>query len=362
MNHGLSGDASYASAEGTVAHNIGHSILTGAAYEDCVGATVMQDGFDVVVTTEMIQCANEYAEYVKGLGGWQRYEQVVTLEWLIPGVWGTADAVVHAVEHSDLHVVDFKYGAGVHVKVMNNWQLLIYALAALGPDNWLDAERITMHIHQPRMGNVASWTVSIHDMPGFAQTLLKSVNAIRAAMTEPEQHLVPGGHCRWCPQRSTCKALQRTAVEKAQASFGVVQALPDVTISDILDHAELIDLWISSVRAEAYKRAERGECPGWKLVPTRPQRVWAADESAIVMAGANAGVNTHGPAPLLSPAQLEKLAGKVKYGQHFAPLVSKVSSGLKLVKADHPGTAVIANEVAAAKFGAVLEHKDTLFD
>ena len=160
LNEGIDGGSNAASAQGTVAHTIAHQLLT-AGSTPWTGNSVHQDGFYVEVDAEMIMHAHAYAGYVKSLGGWQRYEQRVSLEWLVPGVWGTADAVVFDIEHGDMHVVDFKYGAGVHVPVVDNWQLLIYALAALGPDNWLDIQRVHMHIHQPRMNNVAMWTVPV---------------------------------------------------------------------------------------------------------------------------------------------------------------------------------------------------------
>jgi Protein of unknown function (DUF2800) len=354
LNEGIDGGSNAASAQGTVAHTIAHSILIEDASHACVdaGTRVQLDGFDIEVDAEMIMHAQAYAGYVRSLGGWQRYEQRVSLEWLVPGVWGTADAVVFDIEHGDMHVVDFKYGAGVHVTAVENWQLMIYALAALGPDNWLDIQRVHMHIHQPRMNNVAMWTVPVDDLPTYMEVLVRAVNAVRAAMSEPEQHLHPGSHCRWCPQRGTCKALQSTAITKAQAAFGPVETLPQPVIGEILDHAEMIDLWISAVRAEAYKRAERGECPGWKLVPKRPTRQWVNEEElrgeAII-----SGVNVFGERPLLSPAQLEKAVGKRTFNEHFAPLVTSISSGLKLVRESDAAPAVKADEVAALTFGAV---------
>jgi hypothetical protein len=351
LNDGIDGGTSEASAQGTVAHSIGHAMLTEALHP-FAGAVIPQDGFDITVDVEMIQHAAEYAAYVRALGGWQRYETKVSLEWLVPGVWGTADAVAFNLDHGELHVVDFKYGRGVYVSPVENWQLIIYALAALGRDNWLDVQRITVHIHQPRMGNVSSWTFPIDDVANLQAVLVRAVNAVRAAMSEPEQHLSPGDHCRWCPQRSTCKALQSTAIERAQAAFGPVETLPQPVLGEILDHAELIDLWISSVRAEAYKRAERGECAGWKLVPKRPTRQWAS-EDAVRAEGVSSGVSVFGERPVLSPAQLEKSIGKKRYTELFAELAVSISSGLKLVRESAPGIAVQADEVAALTFGPV---------
>ena len=359
LNEGIDGGSNAASAQGTVAHFLGFCLLSGGEAPD-VGEVVQEEGFEVEVDADMVMHANAYAGYVRSLGGWQRYEQRVSLEWLVPGVWGTADAVVFDIDAGEMHVVDFKYGAGVYVPVVDNWQLLIYGLAALGPDNWLDIKRINMHIHQPRMNNVAMWTVPVDDLPNYMEQLVQAVNAVRAAMSEPEQHLQAGSHCRWCPQRTTCKALQSTAITKAQAAFGPVETLPQPVIGEILDHAEMIDLWISAVRAEAYKRAERGECPGWKLVPKRPTRQWVSEDTLRVESIAS-GVNIFGERPLLSPAQLEKTVGKRTFKDHFAPLVTSISSGLKLVRESDATPAAAPNEAAALTFGAV-QTEGPLFD
>jgi hypothetical protein len=343
-----------------VAHAIGYSMLSGGIVPE-VGSIVVEEGFDIVVDVEMVMHAQGYASYVRSLGGVQKYEQRVSLEWLVGGLWGTADAIVHDVDNDELHVVDLKYGQGVFVDAVDNMQLLIYGLAALGEDNWLDIKRINMHIYQPRMDNVCMWTVPVCDLDAYKDRLVKASCAIIAAREHPDRHLHAGPHCRWCPQKAKCLGLERHAIEKAQATFGPVEKLPHGVISDILDHAEMIDLWISAVRAEAYKRAERGECPGWKLVPKRPTRQWIS-ESSIRAASVSSGVNIFGERPLLSPAQLEKTMGKRAFAEHFSPLVTSISSGLKLARESEPGVAVMADQVAALTFGAVQPQGVALLD
>ena len=350
LNEGVESPASASSAQGTVAHAIGFSMLTGGIVPE-IGSTIVEEGFSIVVDAEMILHAQGYAEYVLGLGGLQCYEQRVSLEWLAAGVWGTADAIVHDLDNDELHIVDLKYGAGVFVDVVDNMQLLIYGMAALGADNWLGVKRINMHIYQPRMGNIAMWTVPVCDLEDYADKLVHAVCAVAQAREFPDRHLHPGAHCRWCPQRGKCVGLERSAIEKAQATFGPIETLPHGVINDILDHAEMIDLWISAVRAEAYKRAERGECPGWKLVPKRPTRQWI-NEDEMRIAATKACVNVYGERPLLSPAQLEKQIGKKAF-KRFAPMAVSISSGMKLARETDPGEAVTADQIAALTFGAI---------
>ncbi len=109
-----------------------------------------------------------------------------------------------------------------------------------------------------------------------------------------------------------------------------------------------------------YKRAELGQCPGWKLVPKRPTRQWV-DDLRLRDVGVASGVNVYGERPLLTPAQLEKTIGKRTFNEHFGSLVTSVSSGLKLVRESAPGTAVKPDEMAALTFGAV-QTEESLFD
>ena len=87
-------------------------------------------------------------------------------------------------------------------------------------------------------------------------------------------------------------------------------------------------------------------------MPKRPTRQWI-DELDTRTAGVTIGINVFGERPVLSPAQLEKTVGKRQFAEHFAPLVTSISSGLKLVREKDPGKAVIADQVAALTFGAV---------
>ena len=57
-------------------------------------------------------------------------EAKVALTHMDPGAFGTADFVHYSRLNKELTVVDFKYGAGIPVDVINNKQLLYYALGA----------------------------------------------------------------------------------------------------------------------------------------------------------------------------------------------------------------------------------------
>jgi hypothetical protein len=104
------------------------------------------------------------------------------------------------------------------------------------------------------------------------------------------------------------------AVRQAEIDFDDPK-LPDreldaIDIGRILDASARIDLWIKQVRAKAIEVLKSGqEVPGWKLVKSRSRRVWADQKKTKAAAKRKYGEKAF-TTKLLSPAQMEKLAGK----------------------------------------------------
>jgi hypothetical protein len=315
-------------ATGTAAHLLAAAKLMSPDTASAIGTMLVVDGFEIVVDQEMEDTTTAYAGYVNSLGGWQRYEQRVTLEWLTPGVWGTADAVALDVVGRRLHVVDLKYGRGVRVPVEGNWQMIVYALAALGPSNWADIEELVLHVYQPRIGNVESWAIKVDDLEPYKARLIEGVNAIRAAMEDPWQYTRAGEWCKFCPQTATCPTLRKHVSDVAVLSFAPAKQLETPALGAILAQADVVDLWIGSVRKEALDRALAGETvAGYKLVPKRAMRQWAVPPERLQ----GLGVDVMAPPEVMSPAQLEKSVGKGTFATVFAPMVESISGGLTLV-------------------------------
>ncbi len=89
-----------------------------------------------------------------------------------------------------------------------------------------------------------------------------------------------------------------------------------------------IKAWISGVEKHAYSVLEKGDkVEGWKLVERRSTRYWLAPTVVAKEANAKFGNEAFTAPELLSPAQLEKVAGK----KWVTERVSNVSSGLTLV-------------------------------
>ena len=201
---------------------------------------------------------------------------------------------------------------------------------------------IILTVVQPRVPGAApikTWEISLLDLELWVADVL--VPGIEAAL-EVGAPFNPGEHCRFCPGTSQCPALLAKAQAAAIGEFDsyVEKAPPrDMGISEQLDLADILEIWIDKLRESAKLNIECGaQIPGWRLVPTRATRKWT-DEQAVQDALFRWGLHpnvTHST-EILSPAAMEKLVTK-KLGagkwQSLSPLVKAVSSGTKLAKTE----------------------------
>lgn len=310
-------------AEGTAAHKVGELCLkTGNNASRYVG-----NDFDgVECTEEMAEAVQVYIDAVRG--DMQKYagsellvEQAFDLAQILLGLFGTNDAVVYQA-FGRLIIYDYKHGAGNAVEVVDNKQLLYYALGAIL--NLLngggDFESVELVIVQPRAmhrdGHVRRWVVDVPYVMEFAKELEKKA---RETM-QPDAPLVAGDHCKWCPAKAFCPALAKLVVETAAMDFPepvppaprfpAPEQLTPAQLKKALDLSEVINDWIRSVEAYAEECAKRGvQIPGYKLVKKRANRKWV-DEKAVVETLAEYGEAIFEPKVLLSPAKVEKIVGK----------------------------------------------------
>jgi len=349
-------------AEGTVAHGLAQVALDpGLPPETYLGGKRSADGYEFIVSQEMVDAVNIFVESVNDdeiPGGKLFVEHKFDLSHIYAGLYGTADAVVWRPDEQLLIVKDFKYGAGVPVEVKDNPQLRYYALGAL-IDLGLPAKRVRMEVVQPRCphpdGPIRAEEIDAIDLMDFSTDLIdyaKATEDINAA-------LEPGEHCRFCPAAGICPALHAKAQNTAAQVFGADAPYAGDKLADTLHWLPILEGWIKSVREFAYTEAEAGRTPpGWKLVAKRANRKWH-DADAAIRALAALGLGEpelYGVPALRSPAQIEETltARKMKPKERteaLEPLVIKESSGNTLAVDSDARPAV--KEAAADAFSNV---------
>lgn len=274
------------------------------------GRIVDAEGDKIEVTEEMVETAQAYVDYVRGLGGQLFVEQRLDFGRLIeqPNSFGTSDAVVviEAPEGDELVIVDLKGGKGVPVFAENNPQLQFYALGAYDEFSLLyDIKRIRLVIVQPRVNSTSEWTISPEKLLAFAEGA--KLTALRAQqnfdwyasgrLPKEKLPLTPSKEaCKFCKAKATCPAAlaetREVATEAAQAAdfddltaealTEGVKAAADDRLAYMMSKADLLEMVVKAIRAETERRLLAGqEVPGFKLVQgKRGARAWVNPEQA----------------------------------------------------------------------------------
>jgi len=343
-------------AQGTVAHAVAEELLAnGGPIDQALGQTRYHDGHAILVDEEMLEAVEIYINAVAPIvteADYRSTEVAVDLDhyWapFAPPVplFGTSDLCAYSRRLRRLTIVDYKHGAGVYVSHVDNYQMLYYAAGALAnlrrqyPDeDPLDVEMVIVQPRVPGAEPVRRHVLPVLDILLWVhQTLKPAVEATQA----DDAPLVMGDHCRWCPGRIICPAMQAARTRNTQRAFGAVanDTLADATdqeIADYLDDCERLDIWIDATREEALRRLQDGQfIPGWGLTPTRPTRAWS-DESDVYVALLKEGVKPDQiyEAKMRSPAQMEKHVSARAWRQ-VQPLIEVKSSGMKVARSLSP--------------------------
>ena len=251
--------------EGSVAHAVAESVLTGRPYKAPAGGEKIDPApfYDQVKPyTDFVELRSVRDKTPLPPFPVRLIEQRLDASWLAPGCFGTSDAVI--IANACIHIVDLKFGAGVKVSAKNNLQLAIYARSALemfGPAMECP-EKIFMHIVQPRLHHEDSWAVDVPDLIRITDALkAPAAEALREIDAHPEElKFRPGAEqCRFCAARHSCTALAKYALSAA----GVDMNFTDVNIDsehlgELLEKIPAIEIWIKAIKDRAYSELSSG--------------------------------------------------------------------------------------------------------
>lgn len=350
-------------AEGSVAHLVAEQYLRDGRSRLKVGKVVKYDGHDIVITDDMHEHAINYRSYVRDLhnegdGGDSSItmiEEVVKLDQVVGAdarMYGHLDAAVAQLHAGALHVVDYKFGAGIPVKAEDNPQLMAYALGALallevGGETWSPVETtectdVYLHIVQPRVRSRPSIAhLPMVDLLMWGDdTLAPLVRSILDGTT-PEG-FTTGPHCRFCPAAAICPAWAEKALSEAQEAFGGEPPAkqPGAALAAALARVRELQPWIDAIEDEAKARllaTSIGDdvVPGFKPVVSQWRRAWSKTTTAGILAKA-LGLKSsviHTAPVLRTPADLEKLLPKERRSD-LAPYVTRKPHGTMVVPVD----------------------------
>ena len=284
--------SSYAE-EGTRLHNAMHAILS-------LDETI--DSFD---NNEKLRFALDSLNEIDPNRGME-FQTEITVHFggFLAGVFGSCDLLGRIGNRAIL--LDWKFGDGVAVDAEENDQLLFYAAAAMrtAETRWAfeGVTEIEMIIVQPP--RVSRWLTTPGRVKAFERTLFDAVQV----SFKPDAPLKQGDHCRWCPAKAVCPEVTGQ-LERAVSTK--IAAIDPEKIGHALAFAQVAEEWAKSVREMAQTMLEsNAPVTGWKLVPKRATRQWA-DPDAARAALTKMGLDDSDLMVMKSPAQVEKIAGKL---------------------------------------------------
>lgn len=319
-------DTAY-SLEGTLAHSVCESLLTGK-------------NLPVGATAEMERHAQGYRDFCRSLsapGAAEFVETKVPL-WYYPGRNAIVDYA--SVTTDQVTVIDYKYGAGVPVDSFENKQMAIYArcfietvVLGIGTHDITDDTKIVMAIYQPRCHRDEldePWVMTWGELWDWASEHVW--NLADCVLNPLDRNFVPrfapsDKTCQFCPASGFCTARARhllgdlapldlvlTQPEQVVADPSAVtvglappDALDETHLLAALAVAKSVGKWLDSVESYAQKLAADGrQLPGWTLVEGRGSRQWADEAQAAKFLKPKLKDQTF-EKKLISVAQAEKL-------------------------------------------------------
>lgn len=352
LSAGREGASSVFAEEGSAAHELCETCLKHDMDPYLYIGSVVR-GFEV--TDEMAEAVQVYLDTVKSYVASNEPDGVVlliekrfSLDTLNPPIpmFGTSDATIYHRPRRKVIAIDFKYGRGVAVEVIEggrpNAQLSYYALGALldAPDGF-EADNIEVVVVQPRAhhkdGPVRAVQFPVDELIGWSVELLDMAERTQ----EPDAPLAAGDWCRFCPAKPDCPELKREALESAMVAFDgedlddsvAVDTMTPAQLATALTGLPLLEMRIKAIRERAFRLLEK-DCdaiPGWKLVEGRKSRKWNNETAALdTLLGLGLERDELVKEKVLTPAQAEKLLGKDRKSE----VVDLITT--------HPGKATLA--------------------
>lgn len=339
--------------EGTEAHSLAELKLSNrlgyindkefeTKYEVFKSNSKYYDGeFEEYVNEYCDELMNIVNEDYKGLNVKVYLEERVKFDDIVPQGSGTSDAVI--VGEDFIHIVDLKFGKGVPVSAIDNPQLKLYALGAIGKFiRVCKCKVVRMTIIQPRLHNTSTDVVNIDELNDWAINFVKP----RAELASKGLgELVPGDHCKFCKIRGKCKVLADKQLEDAKREFSeeiisTQNALnPNVltpdTIAKILTIGPKFVDWFKDVEAYAMKQVLHNnlKVPGFKIVEGRSSRI-VSDKEGVIKTLKDAGFEETKylkPADILGISTLEKNVGKRVFNELCGKYIIKPAGKPTLV-------------------------------
>jgi len=334
-----------AAREGTAAHEFAEMFLP---TPDADISEALDFGYvaenGIPIDSEMVKYLEVYRSYCyEHIHSFETMKKYCFVEYAVPLFYrpednGTVDFISYMPDQKRLHIIDLKYGRGL-VEAVDNTQLIIYVISALDEFEFMfDIESVEIHIGQPRRQNFDSQVLTLEELEEWREKITEVVSRIDSGEAYKEKEFGPSDKaCQWCPLAGECRAQAEDIFKDLDMDLelsersNVIQLADRLTpedISKILGRQKEIESFLKKVHALATDMASRGEkVPGYKLVGTLTNRFWNDQEGVEKLLAQKLKKDERYPSKFISPAQAEKLLGKLdissRYKAKFEGFISR---------------------------------------
>jgi hypothetical protein len=287
----------------------------------------------------------------------------------IASTFGTCDLIVRIGR--TIHVLDFKFGAGVRVLALYpdgdtdiiNAQLLFYAAAARHslPEFFAAVDEIILTIVQPvSVEPDADMVSSIAVTQAELDEFIAGYRAACVQALSPTPRLERGDWCRFCPARPICPAHTAPLLDLAQFMPPAGPAVgKDAYLRLLAEGLNLVDAvkdLATALRDQAKHALQNGDVvPGFVLTAGRAERHWR-DENAATAALLHLGLARDDlvAETMRSPKQVE-LRAKARGLKVPPELIDSHRSGVSLVRGENARAPVPGRGEIVRSFSAALK-------
>lgn len=219
--------------------------------------------------------------------------------------FGTCDVIATTTGGKYVLVLDWKFGRGVKVDIVDNKQTRFYAGAARErrPEMFKGRE-IMLAIVQPAIDDGFGYEIITNEeLDEFVVEMRAGVQRV----LDGDTTLNPGKHCKWCSP--ICPARISGAQELLKRTKELDPQVPPNDLGELVAMAYEAEEAAKAILQMAHEELEKGRgVTGYKLVAKRATRKWI-DEAAAEkeLRGLKLKVDDITERSLISPAQAEKL-------------------------------------------------------
>lgn len=263
------------------------------------------------------------------------FEIQVNFSTYVPHGFGTCDCIM--IGGDTLQITDYKHGKGVKVDAINNSQMRLYALGALGFFKMVYGDSIkyvTMAIVQPRISeDVAEETITVTELLEWGESIKEKA---QQAYTGIGATFCPGDWCKFCRGKASCKAraAKYSAFEDFKDCIPQTAEPKKPTDNPCLSNAEIADLliraadlvdWYKDLQEYAQQAILDGQTvPGWKVVAGKSNRAFTDEEQVKNVLINDLGItDIYKPQEMKTLTAIEKMLGKAQFSDYLGKYVEK---------------------------------------